>query len=84
MSNTKKELTGVAALLLAALIWGAAFTAQSIGAEYVPPFTFLASRSWIGTAVLIPIMFFLNRRDRQKSREGSDKKLSEISRPRGG
>ena len=81
MSNTKKELTGVAALLLAALIWGAAFTAQSIGAEYVPPFTFLASRSWIGTAVLIPIMFFLNRRDRQKSREGSDKKLSDEKLP---
>lgn len=41
-------------LLLAATIWGVAFVAQSVGMEYVGPFTFLASRSVIGAMVLIP------------------------------
>ena len=39
-------------LLLAAAIWGVAFVAQSVGMEYVGPFTFLASRSVIGALVL--------------------------------
>lgn len=43
-----------ALLLLAATIWGVAFVAQSVGMEYVGPFTFLASRSVIGALVLIP------------------------------
>ena len=61
--NKKRELTGVAVLLLAAMIWGAAFTAQSIGAESVPPFTFLAARSWIGTAVLFPVLRLMERKE---------------------
>ena len=52
-----------ALLLLAATIWGVAFVAQSVGAEYVEPFTFLASRSLIGTAVLLPYIWL---RDRKK------------------
>ena len=40
-------------LLLAATIWGVAFVAQSVGMEYVGPFTFLASRSAIGAIVLV-------------------------------
>ena len=33
-----------AALLLAAFVWGVAFVAQSVGMDYVGPFTFTASR----------------------------------------
>ncbi len=40
-------------LLLCAMIWGLAFSAQSVGAEYVGPWTFLASRAWIGVATLL-------------------------------
>ncbi len=43
-------------LLLAALIWGSAFVAQSIGADLVEPFTFLAARSILGTLVLVPLV----------------------------
>jgi len=53
-------------LLLAATIWGVAFVAQSVGAEYVGPFTFLASRSVIGTAVLLPYIWF---RDSKKEKQ---------------
>lgn len=39
-------------LVLAAFIWGSAFVAQAVGADYVGPFTFLALRSLIGFAAL--------------------------------
>ena len=71
--NRRKELIGIALLLLASAIWGAAFTAQSIGAEYVPAFTFLASRSWIGTAVLLPAALML---EKLKRRSEAGKRLS--------
>ena len=48
-------------LLLAATIWGFAFVAQSIGMEYVGPFTFNMTRNIIGGLVLIPCIFFLKK-----------------------
>lgn len=50
-------------LILAALIWGVAFVAQSVGMEYAGPFTFNAVRFIIGGLVLIPCIFFLDRRE---------------------
>lgn len=69
-NNKKRELAGIAILLAAALIWGAAFTAQSIGAEHVPAFTFLAARSWIGAAVLLPLLRLTDRR-KKETEDGS-------------
>ena len=48
-------------LLLTAIIWGVAFVAQSVGMEYVGPFTFNGVRSIIGGTVLIPCILLLNR-----------------------
>lgn len=48
-------------LLLAAIIWGIAFVAQSVGMKYVGGFTFNAVRSLIGAVVLIPLIFILKR-----------------------
>lgn len=48
-------------LLLTAAIWGVAFVAQSVGMEYVGPFTFNAVRSIIGGVVLIPCIILLQR-----------------------
>lgn len=42
-------------LLLAALIWGSAFVAQSVGMDYIGPFTFSSVRNTIGFMVLIPV-----------------------------
>ena len=39
-------------LLLAAIIWGIAFVAQSVGMKYVGGFTFNAVRSLIGACLL--------------------------------
>ena len=40
-------------LFLTAFIWGTAFVAQSVGMDYVGPFTFTCSRSLIDRAVLL-------------------------------
>lgn len=56
-------------LLLAAAIWGVAFVAQSVGMEYVGPFTFLATRSVIGTMVLLPYIGIRDRGNRNNTRE---------------
>ena len=48
-------------LLLTATIWGVAFVAQSVGMEYVGPYTFNSVRNFIGSAVLIPCVYLLNK-----------------------
>ena len=56
MTGRHREAFYSMLLLLAALIWGVAFVAQSIGAEHVGPFTFLSLRSWLGAAALLPLI----------------------------
>ena len=55
-------------LILTAFIWGVAFVAQSVGMEYVGPWTFTASRSVIGAVFLIPCIAFL---DKLKEKEAN-------------
>ncbi len=55
-SMKKNEWFHLGLLILTALIWGMAFVAQSIGANSVGPFTFLATRSWLGLITLSPLM----------------------------
>ena len=50
-----------AMLLLAAFIWGSAFVAQSVGMDYVEPFTFNCVRSIVGGLVLIPCIYLLGK-----------------------
>lgn len=45
-------------LVLTAFIWGVAFVAQSTGGDAVGPYTFNCIRSFIGAAVLIPVIKF--------------------------
>jgi drug/metabolite transporter (DMT)-like permease len=55
------KLKNAIILFITALIWGVAFVAQSVGMDYVQPFTFNAVRSLIGGIVLIPCIFVLKR-----------------------
>lgn len=48
-------------LVLTALIWGCAFVAQSVGMDYVGPFTFNTARFLIGAIVLLPVIWFMDR-----------------------
>jgi drug/metabolite transporter (DMT)-like permease len=45
-------------LLLAAAIWGFAFVAQRVGMLYIGPFTFNAVRFALGALVLLPFLYF--------------------------
>ena len=65
------KLKNALILLLTATIWGVAFVAQSVGMDYVQPFTFNGVRSIIGGLVLIPVIFVL---DRKKKAEEKDYK----------
>lgn len=63
-----------AMLLLTAVIWGVAFVAQSVGMDYVGPFTFSSARNLIGGVVLLPCIALLDRMDsRSQTKEPKNK-----------
>ena len=62
-------------LILTAFIWGTAFVAQSVGMDYLGPFTFNGVRSLIGGVALIPCIWIL-----QKLNDKSDPVTEERNR----
>ena len=62
------SLKGNLILLLTATIWGVAFVAQSVGMDYVGPYTFNAVRFLIGGIVLIPCSFILKKFGNKKEK----------------
>lgn len=50
-------------LFLTAVIWGVAFVAQSVGMDYVGPFTFNAVRFALGGTVLLPILLWKEKKE---------------------
>ena len=73
----KKQIKGMLLLLLAAIIWGSAFVAQSVGMEYVGPLTFNCVRTLIGGIVLIPCITLLNHGKVKKDDEFREKKIND-------
>ena len=55
----KKQLRGSLSLLLATIIWGFAFVAQSVGMDKIGPFTFQAVRCTLAVLFLIPCSFLM-------------------------
>ena len=65
-------------LVLTAFIWGTAFVAQSVGMDYLGPFTFNGVRSLIGGAALLPCIWLFqkgNGKDPEKRSGGARKDL---------
>ena len=56
-----KKIKGSILLLIAAIIWGTAFVAQSVGVDNLNPGLFNGIRSIIGTIVLIPVVYIFSR-----------------------
>ncbi len=54
----KEKLKGTIYLLLATVIWGGAFTAQTVGMDHVGPFTFQALRCALASLFLFPLSRF--------------------------
>lgn len=55
--------------VIAALIWGVAFVAQSVGADYVGPFTFNASRFTVGALFLLALIFIISKTGPDKGKK---------------
>ncbi len=72
----KQQIKSSLILLLTATIWGVAFVAQSVGMEYIGPFTFNAIRCVLGGLVLIPVILVLKKRKETgaENQEKEDKK----------
>ena len=58
----KREMTGNILLTVTAIIWGIAFVAQSVGMQYVGPFTYQSIRSLIGFIVMIPVVMIFGKK----------------------
>ncbi|MDB4234438.1 DMT family transporter [Alphaproteobacteria bacterium] len=68
-----KQITATILLVLAALIWGTAFVAQSTGMEFIGPLTFTNIRFLIGAILIAPLAYrerglFFNVDDLKKNR----------------
>lgn len=57
----KNQFKGTAALLIATVIWGSAFIAQSVGMDHIGPFTFQAIRCGLAALFLIPVIFLFDK-----------------------
>ena len=57
----KEQIKGSAMLLLATLIWGCAFVAQSVGMDHMEPMGFQAVRSLLAVAALMPTIYVADR-----------------------
>lgn len=75
------KLKNDALLVLTALIWGSAFVAQSVGMDYLGPFTFNSLRCLMGGLVLLPVIWFMGRKGpggRKKTKPRADTQTGKI------
>ena len=70
-----KQVRANLLLLLTAMIWGAAFVAQSVSMDYVGPFTFLCSRSILGGVVLLPVIAVMGKGKKKKETRPENRKF---------
>jgi drug/metabolite transporter (DMT)-like permease len=68
ISETALKADGL--LVLTAVIWGFAFSAQRSGMENIGPFAFNAVRFGIGALSVLPLLFFARRRTRTAGPSG--------------
>lgn len=70
----KSEPFSMFFLFLAAFIWGVAFVAQSVGMEFVGPFTFNGARFLLGGVVLLPFALLRQRKREEKQQNPLEKR----------
>ncbi|GFI15572.1 MAG: DMT family transporter [Lachnospiraceae bacterium] len=63
-------------LFLAAFIWGVAFVAQSVGMDYMGPFSFNGARFLMGSMVLLPLVIFRRKKNKEKNIAAADLKIT--------
>ena len=60
--HMSQKLRGALSLLIATLIWGSTFVAQSVGMDYIGPFTFQAVRCGLAAVGLVPVIWLFDRK----------------------
>lgn len=68
----KNSLKGTLLLLIADIVWGLAFVAQSIGMEHLNAFAFNSIRNFIGVISLLPIFFWNVHKQRHTCSQKTD------------
>lgn len=63
MSSNRNTIRGFILLFITVTIWGTAFVAQSVVTDYMGSFTFNTCRSVLGGLFLIPVIFFMQRKN---------------------
>lgn len=74
----QKRKISIWMMVMATMIWGMGFIAQSEGAKHVPPFFFNGVRFWIGASVILPMSLFRTYRETGKRifwQDWEDKKI---------
>ncbi len=61
-----QKLKGNLMMLLTALIWGTAFVAQSSAMDNISPFSFMAARYLLGSAVLLPVIYLFSKKGKNE------------------
>lgn len=64
----KDKIKSTSLLFLTAIIWGFAFVAQRVGADYVGAFTFNGVRFLLGACSLIPVILIFEREEFNKKK----------------
>ena len=70
----RKNNISATLLVLAAFIWGTAFVAQSVGMDHIGPCTFNATRSFIGSAALLPVISVFSKRGQTPAQPKKEKR----------
>ena len=70
-----KKFQGILALLAATVIWGSTFIAQSVGMDYIGPFTFLTMRAVLAVPFLIILIFVIERNPTETIKKWTNPKL---------
>lgn len=71
----KTKVRNSCLLFLTACIWGSSFVAQSVGMDYIGPYTFNCLRFLIGSLVLLPVIFFSRHRKKNQKDRSKDRTL---------
>lgn len=71
----KTKVRNSCLLFLTACIWGSSFVAQSVGMDYIGPYTFNCLRFLIGGLVLLPVIFFSRHRKKDQKDRSKDRTL---------
>lgn len=74
MNNSKNNIKGSIILIITAILWGTTFVAQSLGSDYVGPFTYNACRFIITGIILSMVSVIISKNKKDEINKPENKK----------